>query len=127
MPAAGSTDTMDSGDHMWTFASQYAIAGLAISAGAVIYTWPFHKAGTKRLAMFSRYAFQLVPIMTGAGAVHSSIFTLVSINGALGGCMLLGATGAAGALYKHARRVPGTETGARAEDLSSTVAAGGRV
>lgn len=107
------------------------------------------------MAMFSRYAIQLVPIMTGAGALHSSVFTsardngssniaahamggcasgalagglsLVSINGAIGGCMLLGATGATGALYKHARRVPGTETGARAEDLSSTVAAGGRV
>lgn len=119
MPAAGSTDTMDSGDHMWTFAvskrlvwlwsaarwwgrmststcrchavaaearccwspgaqpptspplcldatacdpqSQYAIAGLAISAGAVIYTWPFHSesAGTSRSAAACR--FQAAP------------------------------------------------------------------
>jgi hypothetical protein len=92
------------------------------------------EAGTNRLALFGRYAVQLVPVLAASGAVHSSIactardngtssivahaaagcatgalaFGLksVSINGAMGGCLLLGAIGAAGQVHKHSRNLP---------------------
>lgn len=91
--------------------------------------------GANRIAMLGRYAIQLVPLMAGAGALHSAVMctardngtsliaahamggcvsgalvggaTFVSINGVIGGCMLLGGTAGASQLYKHARGVPG--------------------
>jgi len=95
--------------------------------------------------MLARYSVKLVPLLAGVGAVHSTIMTtardngsplitshamagcasgalmggvtFVSINGAIGGCMLLAGTSAAGALYKHARAVPLATQHDRAETL----------